>query len=106
MKNIKDIFVAGLIFYLILTPFFFHPDIKTIFYLASHFSQGVINIYRFIGANPESAMLGPFVYPPLSYFIFGSIFIPIKLLAGAGFMNWLGSGNTAVGVDHIFRYLF
>jgi hypothetical protein len=106
MKNTKIIFVAGIFTYLILIPLFFHPDIKTIFYLSSFLSDGVFNIYQFIGANPDKAMLGPFVYPPLSYILFGILFIPIKLLAANGFVDWLGMGNTAVSVDHIFRFLF
>lgn len=106
MKNLKIIFVSCTVFYLILIPFFFHPDIKTIYYLSHFLSDGVFNIYQFIGANPDKAMLGPFVYPPLAYFLFGLIFIPTKFLAGDGFLNWLGSGNTLVGVDHIFRFLF
>jgi len=36
----------------------------------------------------------------------GLIYIPVKLLAGSGFTQWLAMGNDAVGVTGIFQYLF
>ena len=102
----RNIFATALFIYLFLAAFTYHPDIKTIFYQTQFLTKGVFNIYSFFAANPEKAYLGPFVYPPLAYFLYGIFFIPVKLIAGSGFVQWLGMGNDAVGVTHIFRYLF
>src|SRR3989304_1130596 len=102
----KQIFVLAAFTYLFLAPFTFHPDIKTIFYQSQFLSKGVLNIYSFFATHPEKAFLGNFVYPHLAYFIFGVLFIPVKLIAGSGFIEWLSLGNDAVAVPHIFQYLF
>ena len=104
--NKRQIIGLAAFIYLFLAPFTYHPDIKTIFYQSQFLSQGVFNIYSFFAQNPGSAFLGPFVYPPLAYFIYGILFIPVKIIAGFGFSQWLGMGNDAVGVTHIFQYLF
>lgn len=105
MKTITIILFAAL-FYCIIVPFFFHPDIKTIYYLTSFLGDGILNIYSFVASTPEAQNLGPFVYPPLAYYIFGILSIPITILAGSNFSSWLGMGNTAVEVTEIYRYLF
>jgi hypothetical protein len=102
----KKIFIMALFFYVFISPFFYHPDIKTIFYQSQFLSKGVINIYSFFVENPDKGFLGSFVYPPLAYFLFGILFVPVKLIAGSGFTNWLAMGNDAVWVDSIFRYIF
>src|SRR3989344_1394421 len=102
----KQIFVLAAFTYLFPAPFTYHPDIKTIFYQSQFLSQGIFNIYSFFAANPGKAFLGPFVYPPLAFFTFGLLFIPVKMIAGSGFVDWLGMGNDAVGVTHIFQCLF
>lgn len=104
--NLKKTLFAAAFFYFLIAPFFFHPDLKTIFYLSQFFKNGVFDIYAFIAQNPDKALLGPFVYPPLAYFLFGVLFVPVKLLAGADFVSWLGRGNEAVAAVSIFRYLF
>lgn len=105
MEN-KRIYAIAAFFYIFILPLFFHPDIKTIFYQSQFLLQGVVNIYSFFEANPDKALLGPFVYPPLTYFLLGITFLPVKLLAGSGFTEWLAMGNDAVGVDGIYQYLF
>lgn len=102
----RIVLAVGLFTYFLIAPFYFHPDIKTIFYLAHFLKEGVFNIYDFIAQNPERSFLGPFVYPPLTYFLFGLLYFPISLLAGLNFDKWLAMGNTAVSVDNIFRYIF
>jgi len=102
----RRIYAVAAFFYIFILPLFFHPDIKTIFYQSQFLSQGVTNIYSFLTSNPERAMLGPFVYPPLAYFLLGFIYLPVKLLAGSGFTEWLAMGNDAVGVNGIYQYLF
>ncbi len=106
MTKPRNIILAAAFFYVFLAPFFFHPDIKIIFYLSQFLSQGVINIYHYIAVHPELSTHGSFVYPPLAYFFFGTIFPVLKWLAGSGFTDWLGMGNDAVAVPHLFRYLF
>ena len=104
--EVKRSLLVAAFFYFFIAPFFFHPDIKIIYYLSQFFSHGVFNIYQYIAANPDKALLGPFVYPPLSYFVIGLIHPVVNFLAGPGFTPWLGMGNDAVDVAGIFRYLF
>lgn len=106
MLSTKNILLSGAFLYIFISPFLFHPDIKTIFYISQFLSGGTVNIYQFLADNPAKAILGPFVYPPLAYFLFGILFVPVKLLAGGGFAQWLAMGNTAVDVPHLARYLF
>ncbi len=106
MSEVKRSLLVAAFFYFFIAPFFFHPDIKIIYYLSQFFSHGVFNIYQYIAANPDKALLGPFVYPPLSYFVIGLIHPVVNFLAGPGFTPWLGMGNDAVDVAGIFRYLF
>ena len=105
MEN-KRIYAYAAFFYIFIIPLFFHPDIKTIFYQSQFLSTGVLDIYSYLAQNPEKAILGPFVYPPLAYFLMGLLYFPVKLLAGGGFTQWLAMGNDAVGVTDIFQYLF
>jgi hypothetical protein len=105
MSSRKIFYLAGFL-YLLLTPLTFHPDIKVIFYQSQFLTKGVFNIYQFFADNPDKAFLGPFVYPPLAYFVYGLIFVPVKILAGKSFTAWLAMGNDAVNASHIFRYLF
>ena len=102
----RRIYAIAAFFYIFILPLFFHPDIKTIFYQSQFLLQGVTNIYSFIASNPAQAISGPFVYPPLAYFLLGITYLPVKLIAGAGFSEWLAMGNDAVGVVGIYRYLF
>lgn len=106
MRKTRRVFIVAAFFYFFIAPFFFHPDIKIIYYLSQFLSHGVVNIYQYIATHPDKAMLGPFVYPPLSYFTVGIVYPVINLLAGSGFTPWLGMGNDAVDVAGIFRYLF
>lgn len=106
MNQHAKIFIVAGFFYLFIAPFFFHPDIKVITYLAQFLSQGVFNIYDFVATHPDRSFLGPFVYPPLAYFVWGMIFPVINYLGGADFSAWLAMGNDAVGVPHLLRYLF
>lgn len=103
---VGQIFISGLILHLLLSPFFYHPDLKNTFYHASFLSRGVVNIYEYINKNPDKAILGTFNYPPLAYFVFGVLEPPVASLAGGGFASWLSGGNDNVAVFHIFRYLF
>jgi len=105
MSN-KKIFLLVAFFYIFISAFFYHPDIKTIFYQSQFLSKGVLNIYSFLKDNPDKNVLGPFVYPPFAYLLFGTLFIPVRLFAGVGFTQWLAMGNDAVWVDHIFRFIF
>ncbi|MEK7090941.1 MAG: glycosyltransferase 87 family protein [Patescibacteria group bacterium] len=106
MPEIKRPLIVAAIFYFFIAPFFFHPDIKIIYYLSQFLSQGTVNIYQYIAANPDKALLGSFVYPPLSYFVMGLVYPVVNFLAGSGFTPWLGMGNDAVDIAGIFRYLF
>jgi hypothetical protein len=102
----KQILLSGALFYVFIAPFFFHPDLKIIYSLASLFPSGVLNVYNSYTLNPGSFPLGPFVYPPAAYFITGIFTLFARLVGGLGFDSWLWMGNTAVEVDGIFRYIF
>jgi len=65
-----------------------------------------VNIYEFLAKNPDKAFLGEFSYPPLTYFFYGLLYYPLKVVLGPDFLNWLAMGNDAVAVPNIFRYLF
>jgi len=101
-----QIFLAAAFLRLLLAPFFFHTDIKTNYYNSHFLSQGVFNIYDFLAKNPDQAVLGEFSYPPLTYWFYGLVFFPLKLLLGNGFAQWLAMGNEAVTVPNLFRFLF
>lgn len=100
------VFLSALTLRVFLLPLFFHPDLKIIFYNSSFLSQGVWNIYDFLAKNNELAFLGPFVYPPLTYFFFGFLEFLLAPFAGVGWSSWLASGNEAVTSPLIFRFLF
>lgn len=102
----KKVLLAGILLYLLIIPFFYHSDIKEIYFKSQFLSNGVFNIYSHIASNPEAQLFGQFNYQPLAYFLFGILYIPIKLLAGADFPNWLAMGNNAVETPHLMRYLF
>ena len=52
MKNkIKILFIFAIIIRLILTPLFYHPDIKSQNFHFQFLSQGKINVYQFIDEN-------------------------------------------------------
>ncbi len=106
MKRTVNITLFALFFYLFISPFFFHPDLKIIYHHSQFLTSGVINIYSFLNTHPEHATLGQFVYPPLTYLVFGTIFPIVRLLAGTDFVSWLAQGNTAVTTIYIFRYQF
>ncbi len=102
--KVKHIFLLAAFTYLLLAPFYFHPDLKIIYSLSKHLSSGVFNIYSYTALHPSSS--GPFVYPPLTYLIFGLLFPIVNLFAGLGFRSWLAMGNTAVDVSGIHTFLF
>ncbi len=101
----KQVLIGAAIFYVFVAPFFFHPDLKIIYSLAGFLWQGVGNIYAHYSAYPHLFPLGPFVYPPLAYFLLGGLYPLIKFLGGPGFGTWLTMGNTAVQVEGIFRFI-
>ncbi len=104
MREVKRPLLVAAFFYFFIAPFFFHPDIKIIYSLAQFLSHGVVNIYHYTSEAPNPA--GSFVYPPLAYFVIGTIHPLVNFLAGPGFIPWLGMGNDAVDIPGIFRYLF
>ena len=101
---IGRLILIAIAFRLILAPFYFHPDLKIIYYIAHFLPSGVVNIWDFLEANPDLNILGQFVYPPLTYFLFGSFYALISPLAGPHLDQWLQMGNTAVEVQYILRY--
>jgi len=105
-SSVGQIFLAAFFLRVFLAPLFFHPDTKTNYYNSHFLSLGVVNIYEFLAKNPDKAFLGEFSYPPLTYFFYGLLYYPLKVVLGPDFLNWLAMGNDAVAVPNIFRYLF
>lgn len=101
----RKIIIGASIFYVVIAPFFFHPDLKIIYSLAAQLFSGVFNIYARYDAYPQLFPLGPFVYLPLAYFVMGGFYLLARLIAGFGFTEWLTMGNTAVGVVGIYRFI-
>lgn len=101
------IFLVAVFLKIFLLPFFFHPDLKTIFCKAQYFGRGVVNIYEYLDRNKEiKEICSEFSYPPLNYYSLGVMYPALNFFGGNGFSQWLMIGNTSVDINHLFRFLF
>lgn len=92
----------------LLMPFLYHPDIKSHHFHFYFLSQRVLNIYQYLAGNIQNLpYTDTFNYPPLVYFLFGSIQILLRPLLGNGFVTWLFDwGPERFFNPLVFRYLF
>lgn len=104
----KKLVVLAIFLRLLVAAFYFHPDIKTIYFQTSFLKQGVTNIYTHLVGNKETLPLKEeFVYFPLTYFTLGSYQWLAQPLFGRGFDSWLANAgvNSFVKDSYVFRYL-
>ncbi len=103
----KLIFLA-IILRLLVSAFFFHPDIKTYNFQSSFLKKGVFNIYTYLVQNKKTLPLKEdFVYFPLTYFFIGSFQTLASPILGSNFDTWLADAdsNSIVKNPFIFKYL-
>lgn len=105
----KKLLILAVVLRLLVAVFYFHPDIKTIYFQSSFLKQGVFNIYNYLIQNKQNLPLKEeFVYFPLAYFAVGGYHAIASSLLGGAFGSWLANaGSNSFIVDtSIFRYLF
>lgn len=92
----------------LLMPFLYHPDIKSHHFHFYFLSQKVINIYQYLADNIQNLpYTDTFNYPPLVYFLFGTIQILLRPFLGNGFISWIFDwGPERIFNPRIFHYLF
>ncbi|MBU3956785.1 hypothetical protein KKI19_00690 [Patescibacteria group bacterium] len=103
-----QVLLMALFIRFLLMPFLFHPDIKSHHFHFYFLSQRVFNIYQYLAGNIQSLpYTDTFNYPPLVYFLFGSIQILLRPFLGSGFVNWIFDwGPERIFNPRIFHYLF
>lgn len=99
--------ILAILIRLLVSPFYFHPDIKTYHFQASFLKGGVFNIYQYLADNKERlAIKEDFVYFPLTYFFLGGYQILVSPLLGGNFPGWVSSASQSIfSSPEIFRYL-
>lgn len=92
----------------LLVPFLYHPDIKSHHFHFYFLSQKVFNIYQYLANNIQNLpYTDTFNYPPLVYFVFGTIQFLLRPFLGGKFISWLFDwGPERIFNPQIFRYLF
>lgn len=104
----KRLLILAISLRLLVSAFYFHPDIKTYNYQASFLKKGVFNIYTYLVDNKKSLSLKDnFVYFPLTYFTLGGYQWLMHPVLGNEFDHWLADAgiNSFVRDSLIFRYL-
>ncbi len=104
----KKLLALAICLRLLVAAFYFHPDIKTIYFQTSFLSKGVLNIYTHLVGNKENLPLKEeFVYFPLTYFTLGGYQWLTQPIFGSGFNSWLANAgvNAFVKDAYVFRYL-
>ncbi len=107
-KSQNKLLILAIFLRLIVSAFFFHPDIKTYNFQSSFLKKGAFNIYSYLVENKKTLPLKEeFVYFPLTYFFIGSYQILVSPVLGSNFDNWLADAgaNSAVKNPYIFKYL-
>lgn len=99
--------ITALVLRFILAAFFYHPDLKSQNFHAQFLSQGILNIYDFLGTHRQSLPYSDtYNYPPLIYFIQGSWQSLAKIVTGPGLSFWLNDwGGQANFHPGMFGYL-
>jgi hypothetical protein len=106
-KRYKNIIFVAIFVRILLMPFFFHPDIKTYNFQASHLKEGVFDIYKYIDINRQTLPLKEsFVYFPLTYVFLGGYDYLIDPLLGEGLDSWLSSGINISAMPQAYSYIF
>lgn len=107
-RFVVRIFIAAVLLRVLIMPFLFHIDLKSLYFYASLLQDGVLNIYGYMKDNKGLLSYNQvFVYPPPVYFLQGIWLIIASPFLGSGFYGWIndwGVGNYSS--DFLFRYLF
>lgn len=104
----KKLLIWAVVLRVLVSIFYFHPDIKTFNFQTSFLRKGVFNIYSYLVNNKSSLPLKEeFVYFPLTYFTLGGYQAVIAPLLGNGFDSWLANADSIgyVSDPNIFKYL-
>lgn len=109
--------VGGVLLRLILMPITLHPDLW-VFVSSGHFfsQEKIFNIYDYLAAYPKDSIFlksigdNPyeyFIYPPLVYFIFGVLHLPLRPFINPSFIPNLWNDSYSIYSDSsLFLYLF
>ncbi len=104
----KKLLVLAIVLRLLISAFYFHPDIKTYNFQVSFLRKGVFNIYNYLTENKKSLPLKEeFVYFPLTYLTLGGYQAAVAPILGKGFDAWLSDAgiNSFVRNPGIFIFL-
>ncbi len=105
----RKLLVLAVVLRLLVSAFFFHPDIKTYNFQVSFLrNAGVFNIYSYlIQHKKELPLKEEFVYFPLTYFTLGAYQIMAAPFLGSNFDSWLADAGVSSMVKNpfIFKYL-
>jgi len=106
-KDIKILFIFSLILRLLLTPFFYHPDIKSQNFHFQFLSQGKINIYKYIDENKQNLPYqDTFNYLPLTYLGFGIGQTLLRPFLPPDFFTWINDwGPEQNNYPNLFYFM-
>lgn len=103
----KSLLLWALILRLVVSAFFFHPDIKSQHFHAQFLSHGVVDIYTHIAELGKSLPYrDTFNYPPLAYYFLGTWNLISQNLLGTQLITWLNDwGPGGYTHPHLFEIL-
>ena len=104
----RNLILLAILLRLLIMPFFFHPDIKTMHFQSQFLSRGVFDIYKYLDEQKATLPLKEeFVYFPLAYFFLGGYQIIISPLLDDNFYSFVNDASgKAMEIVGSFRYLF
>lgn len=107
-KTILRLFLLAILLRILIMPFLFHIDLKSLYFYASFVQEGVTNIYQFMAYNKAVlAYTQFFVYPPPIYFLQGFWLMLANPFLGPNFYYWINDWGIAnYTSDSLYRYLF
>lgn len=104
----KKLILLAIILRVLVSVFYFHPDIKTYYFQTSFLKNGVLNIYKYLIDNRNSLKhKEEFVYYPLTYIALGGYQVLISPVIGNKFDAWLDNASSIdiVKDPNVFLYL-
>lgn len=104
----RNLILLAILLRLLIMPFFFHPDIKTMHFQSQFLTSGVVDIYKYLDEQKANLpQKEEFVYFPLTYFFLGGYQIIIAPALGDNFYNFINDASgKAMEMMGSFRYLF
>lgn len=93
--TLNKIFLLAILIRLLVSPFFYHPDIKSQHFHFQLLSKGVFNIYQYIFDNKDNLPYrDTFNYLPLTYYTFGTIQAILSTIMTPDFPIWLNDWSA------------